>query len=98
MLFKIEIREHGLLSAPRAFDEFGQRTIAVWADHKAHVSGVLEQARPEALRHASGHADHRVLLHEPLELTQPADHALLGMVTNGTRVQENDVSAFGSVH
>ena len=58
---------------------------------------LLEQLRAEALRHAAGHAHDRVRLHVPLQLAQPADHALLGVIANRAGVDEDDVGAVRAV-
>src|ERR1019366_4616365 len=54
--------------------------------------------RPQSLRHAAGDAEDRVLLHEPAQLAQTPDHALLRVLSDGARVHEDDVGAFGPVH
>ena len=53
---------------------------------------LLEQLRTEALRHAAGDADHVAGPHVPLQLAQPADDALLGVVANRAGVDEDDVA------
>ena len=93
MLLEIERRRDGALTASRTIDERGQRAIAVGPDDEAHVLRLLEQLRPESLRHAPGHAHDRVGLHVPLELTEPADNSLLGVIANRARVQQDDVRA-----
>ena len=70
-----------------------QRAIAVRPDDERHVLRLLEQLRSEPLRHAAGDAHDGVRLHVPLQLTQPADHALLGVIANGAGVDEDDVRA-----
>ena len=37
-------------------------------------------------------------LHVALQLTEPADHALLGVIANRARVDEDDVGAVGLIH
>ena len=97
MLLEVERRRDGALAASRAVDERGQRPIAVGPDDEAHVLRFLEQLRPEALRHAPGHAHDRVGLHVPLELTEAADHPLLRVIANRARVEQDDVRTVGGI-
>ena len=68
-----------------------QRAIAVRTDDEVDVLRALEQPRAEPLRHAPGDAQHRVGLHVPLELAEPPDHALLGVIADRAGVDEDDV-------
>ena len=75
VLIEVEVGEHGALAAPRALHERRQGAIPIRPDDETHVLGILEQAGPKSLRHATGDADNRVALHEPLQLAQPAASA-----------------------
>ncbi len=97
MLLEVEIRRSGSDSAARIIDERRERAIAVGPDDDADVRCALEEHRAQALRHASGNAHHRRRLHVPLELPEPPDHALLGVIANRAGVDENHVGAVGTV-
>src|SRR5262249_9789025 len=97
MLLEVEAGLDRTLALTRSLDQHGKRAIAVRPDDEADVLGFLEQLRSKTLRHATRNTHDRRRLHVPLQLTQPADHALLGMIANRAGVHENHVCALGSV-
>src|SRR5215472_5607454 len=97
MLLEVESGFDRPLALARPLDECGERTIAVGPDDEAHVLRFLEQLGPESLRHASGDAHDRRRLHVALQLTETANHALLGMVTNRAGIDEDDIRALRTV-
>ena len=53
----------------------------------------IQQLRAQPLRHTAGDAEHGVAFHLALDLAEPADHALLGVVANRASVDEDYVGA-----
>src|SRR4051794_21422883 len=94
VLLEIEARGDGALAAASAFDEVGQRAIAVGADDQAHVLRLLEQLGTESLRHAPRDTDDRARLHVALDLAESPDDALLRVLPDRAGVHKNYVRAF----
>ena len=55
----------------------------------------IQQLRAESLGHAAGDTEHGVALHFALDLAEPTNHPLLGVLANGAGVDEDDVRAVG---
>ena len=98
MLLEIERGRDRALPLPRAIDERRQRAVAVRADDDADVLGPVEKLRTEPLRHAARDSDDGPRLHAALELTEAAEHALLGVLANGAGVHQDHVRAIRDVH
>src|SRR5690606_18306043 len=86
----------GRRGLPRALDPgkgFGEATVAVRPHDQVHVRRLVEQRLAHPLRHAPGHPDHEpgALPLQPVELRDPAQHALLRMVTDRAGVDQDDV-------
>jgi hypothetical protein len=97
MLFEVELHRRRAPAGARTLDQRRESAVSVGSNDQVDVLRAVEQARPKPLRHAAGDTKHRVGLHVPLELAQTADHALLGVIANRTRIDENDVRAIRRV-
>jgi hypothetical protein len=97
VLLEIERRGNRSFAAAGAVDQGRQGAIPVRADHHAHVLRLGQQLRAEPLRHAASHPDHRARLHVAAQLAEPTDDALLRVVANRARVDEDDVGAVGAI-
>ena len=65
------------------------------ADHEVHRGHLFQKDRSEALRHAAHHPEDHPGVLVPLELPDPANDPLLGVVAHGTGVDQHDVGALG---
>jgi hypothetical protein len=97
VFFEIEIGRRETLAFLRRFDEMWQRAIGIGTNDERDAAVSLEQPRTESLGHAAGDAEDGILAHETTNLTEAANDALLGVIANGARIQENHVGAFGTV-
>src|SRR5690606_17781182 len=93
VFLEVEAREHATLTVPCLLDEFGKCTVAIGADDQAYMPGVRQQLRAQALRHAASNTNHASGLHVPTQFTQPANHALFGVISYCTRIHQNHVCA-----
>ncbi len=72
--------------------------VAIRPDHQVHPRRLLQQRRPEALRHAAHHAEDVALPLEPLQFAHPARDPLLGVVPHRAGVHQHHVGVVGRVH
>ena len=79
----------------------GQTVNAVHAKDKVHIGVALAQLFDDVLLlgHAAADADHqtRVLLLELFQRTDIAENALLGVLTHGAGVKQDEVGVFDIV-
>ena len=91
VLLHVEGGVHGALAVARFGHELGECAIPVGAHDEAHMLRPVQQLRPQSLRHTAGDTDHTSLLHRSLEFTQPPDHPLLRVITNGAGVEQDHI-------
>ena len=79
------------VAAARLADQFRQVAVGIRPRHEIHPGHPRKQVRPEPLRHAAHHAQHRSLALVPLELPYPADDALLRVIPHRAGVHQHHV-------
>ena len=93
MLPAPELDVGGAVARTGARDQLGQPAVPVGPHHQVDLGHALEQPGAEALRHAPHHAEYATGPLVPLQLAQPPQHALLGVVAHGAGVDEDHVRA-----
>ena len=88
---------HTTIAGFELYQHFGQPGIAGRPGHQAHMRSSLEDALPFLLRHASNHGEHFALAAGALELVEPVEYLLLGLVANAAGVVHNQSGGFGSL-
>ena len=104
---QVQHRE-ALFAAPAAaaaarhdlLQRLAEAAVAVGSHDQVHGGDALEQRVPHPLRHAAGHAQHQpgALAPEAAQLADPSQHPFLGVLADGTGVDEDDVRLFGTIH
>jgi hypothetical protein len=74
-------------------DDLSQVTIGIRPDHQVHTPHLSKQPVTDALGHAAGDAEHEIGTPLPvsLQLSQPSEHPLLGVLPDRTRIHEDHI-------
>ena len=95
------LHQHTLMLLQLLGNELRQGVDAVHAEHKVHIGIALAQLFHHVLLvgHASAQADDqaRLFFLESLQGTYVAEHTLLGMLTHGAGVEEDQVGILGLI-
>ena len=85
-----------LLPAVNLINEVGNVAVRIRADHQIHEFLLFEQRLFQPFRHASEYTHHqfRPVLLRFFELAQTGAHALLGVLADGTGIQEDQIRLF----
>ena len=77
-------------------DELRQVTVGVGPHDQIYLRSLSEKGGPEPLRHAADHTEHPAAPLVALQLANPADDPLLGVVAHGAGVDQHDVRVLGT--
>ena len=93
VLLASNMRLDTLRARPRPLDQRRECAVPIGPNDQTHVARAGQQLRTQPLRHAPGDTEDRIARHIAPELTEAPEHALLGVVSDRTSVDQDNVRA-----